>query len=132
MLLGQQAGYTKYPYLLCEWDRRDKKNHRIKKEWPHGKAIKPRNKNVIKGSLVDPSQVLLLPLHIKLGLMKQFIKALSKEGSKEGESFKYLGNKFPGLSEANIKEGVSVGPDNHKLRKGKVFECKMEMCEKEA
>jgi hypothetical protein len=21
MLLGQQAGYTKYPYFMCEWDR---------------------------------------------------------------------------------------------------------------
>ncbi|GBN81483.1 hypothetical protein AVEN_64785-1 [Araneus ventricosus] len=128
MLLGQQAGYTKYRYLLCEWDSRDKKNHSIKKEWPHGKALKPGNKNVIKGSLVDPRKVLLPPLHIKLGLMKQFIKALSKEG----ECFKYLGNKFPGLSEANTKEGVSVDPDNQKLRKDKVFERKMEMCEKEA
>ena len=99
MLLGQQAAYTKYPYFLCEWDSWDKKNHWIKKEWSQRKALTPGNKNVLKESLVDPRKVLLPPLHIKLGLMKQFVKALSKEG----ECFKYLGNKFPGLSEKKRK-----------------------------
>jgi hypothetical protein len=128
MLLGQQAGYTKYPCFLCEWDSRDKKNHWIKKQWPRRKELKPGNKNIVKKSLVDPGKVLLPPLHIKLGLMKQFVKALSKEG----ECFKYLGNKFPGLSEAKIKEGVFVGPDIRKLFKDEVFESKMVFSEKEA
>ncbi|GBL94360.1 hypothetical protein AVEN_7336-1 [Araneus ventricosus] len=107
MLLGQQAKYTKYPCFLCEWDSRDKKNHWIKKQLPHKKALKHGNKNVVKGSLVDLSKVLLPPLHIKLGLMKQFVKALSKR-----ECFKYLGNKFPGLPETKIREGVFIAPDN--------------------
>jgi len=42
--------------------------------------------NIINKSLVDPSKVLLPPLHIKLGLMKQFVKALDKEG----ECFMYI------------------------------------------
>ncbi|CAF4861033.1 unnamed protein product [Pieris macdunnoughi] len=42
-----------------------------------------------------PHKVLLPPRHIKLGLMKQF--------------------EFPGLSEATLKEGVSVGPDIRRL-----------------
>lgn len=27
LLLGQQSGYTKYPYFICLWDSRDTKNH---------------------------------------------------------------------------------------------------------
>lgn len=37
-------------------------------------------------SLVDLKRTLLPPIHIKLGLMKQFVKALLKEG----ECFNYL------------------------------------------
>jgi hypothetical protein len=39
--------------------------------------------------------------------MKQFVKALPKEG----ECFKYLCKKFPGLSDEKLKEGIFVGPD---------------------
>ncbi|GBN63632.1 hypothetical protein AVEN_108940-1 [Araneus ventricosus] len=76
MVLGQQAGYTKYPCFLCEWDNLDKKNHWIKKKRLHRKTLKPGNKNVVEESLVEPSKVLLPPLHINLGLLKQFVKAL--------------------------------------------------------
>jgi hypothetical protein len=43
--------------------------------------------------------------------MKQFVKALPKEG----EYFKYLCKKFPGLSDAKLKDGIFVGPDIRKL-----------------
>ncbi|CAN2390602.1 hypothetical protein PRIEUP_LOCUS639 [Pristimantis euphronides] len=33
MLLGQQAGYTKYPCFLCLWDSRNQQNHWTKKSW---------------------------------------------------------------------------------------------------
>lgn len=128
MLLGQQGGYTKYPCFLCEWDSRDKKEHWIRKEWPRRVLLEPGSKNVIRQSLVDPRKVLLPPLHIKLGLMKQFVKALSKEG----ECFKYICYKFSRLSEAKLKEGVFIGPDIRKLLKDEVFETKMEEVEKEA
>lgn len=68
------------------------------------------------------------PLHIKLGLMKQFVKALPKDG----DCFKYLVNKFPALSEAKLKEGVSVGPDIRKLMKDKNFDQNMLPKEKAA
>lgn len=48
--------------------------------WPIRKAIIPGVKNVERQSLVDPKNILLPPLHIKLGPMKQFLKALPKEG----------------------------------------------------
>lgn len=115
MLLGQQGGYTKFPCFLCLWDSRDRSNHWIRRDWP------PRNlvvgeKNVLRENLVPRENVLLPPLHIKLGLMKQFVKALPKDG----ECFKYLGSKFPALSEAKLK-GVFVGPDIRKLMSDQNF-----------
>jgi len=51
-------------------------------------------------SLIDSKDVLLSCLHIKLGLMKQFVKALSAES----ECFRYLRKKFPSLSKDEIKK----------------------------
>ena len=45
--------------------------------------------------------------HIKLGLIKQFVKQLDTEG----EAFKYIQQLFPKLSEAKIKAGVFMGPE---------------------
>jgi hypothetical protein len=36
--------------------------------------------NVINEPLVARDRIILPPLHIKLGLMKQFVKALNKDG----------------------------------------------------
>lgn len=100
ILSGMQGGFTKYPCYLCEWDSRDRKNHYVQKEWPC-RTHSLGKRNVINEQLVDVSQIILPPLHIKLGLMKQFVKALDKTGS----TFLYLKEQFPKLSEAKIKEG---------------------------
>ncbi|GFV64745.1 uncharacterized protein TNCV_3275161 [Trichonephila clavipes] len=118
MLLGQQSGYTKFPCFLCEWDSRDRKQRYVKQTW--------RVKNVERQSLVDPKKILFPPLRIKLGLMKQFVKALDKEG----ECFKYLCEQFPGLYDAKLKEGIFFGPDIRQLLKDETFVTKMEMKEK--
>ncbi|GFV30938.1 uncharacterized protein TNCV_4013721 [Trichonephila clavipes] len=126
MLLGQQSGYTKFPCLLCEWDSRDRKQHYGKQMWPIRKAFIPGVKNAERQSLVDPKKILFPPLHIKLRLMKQSVKALEKEG----ECFKYICEQFPGLSDAKLKESIFVGPDIRKLLKDDTFVTKMEMKEK--
>jgi hypothetical protein len=61
--------------------------------------------------VVDPQKVFLPQLHITLGLMKQFAKALDKNR----EYFKYLHDKFPSLSEEKLKEGIFVDPQIRKL-----------------
>ena len=43
-------------------------------------------KNVIAEPLVDRSKIIFPPLHNKLGLVKQFVKALYKDG----DFFKYI------------------------------------------
>ncbi|CAH2096329.1 unnamed protein product [Euphydryas editha] len=110
MLLGQQSGFTKFPCFLCLWDSRDRANHWTKKCWP-ARELKVVEMNVLHETLVPRHKVLLPPLHIKLGLLKQFVKSLPRDEN----CFKYLVSKFPGLSEAKLKKGVFVGPDIRRL-----------------
>ena len=118
ILLGLQAGYTKFCCFLCEWDSRSRDQHYIKRDWPVRQALVPGSKNVKHEQLVDSEKNLLPPLHIKLGLMKNFVKAMDKNG----EGFQYIKNKFPRISEAKIKEGIFVGPDIRQLMNDKNFE----------
>ncbi|GFY26702.1 uncharacterized protein TNCV_2880301 [Trichonephila clavipes] len=123
-----KLSYSDHKWTICGdlKDSRDRKQHYVKQTWPVRKALIPGVKNVERQSLVDPKKILFPPLHIKLGLMKQFVKALDKEG----ECFKYLCEQFPGLSDDNLKEGIFVGPDIRKLLKYETFVTKMEMKEK--
>ena len=41
----------------------------------------PGEKNIQAQPLVERSKIVFPPLHIKLGVMKQFVKALNKEGA---------------------------------------------------
>jgi hypothetical protein len=49
--------------------------------------------------------------------MKNFVKAMDRTGS----AFQYLAEKFPRLSEAKIKAGVSVGPQIRKPFRDDIF-----------
>ncbi|KAI6656236.1 hypothetical protein LOD99_1569 [Oopsacas minuta] len=75
LLLGQQGSYTKYPCFLCLWDSRADARHYVQKVWPNRDHLVPGSHNLIQELLVDSNDVLLPPLHIKLGLMKSFVKA---------------------------------------------------------
>ena len=98
LLLGVQIVYTKFPCFLCEWDSRDKAHHYVKRIWPARKILEPGHKNVKHLSLVESSRILLPPLHIKLGLMKNFVKAMDRNGT----AFLYLQQKFSVLSDAKV------------------------------
>ena len=50
--------------------------------------------------LVESEKVLMFPLHIKLGFVKQFVKVLNKD-----EVFKYI---FLPLSKAKIEGGICM------------------------
>ena len=75
ILLGQQGGYTKYPCFLCLWDSRVKNEHWIREQWPKRNEYTVGEKNILNESLVSPDKELLPPLHIKLRLMKQYVKS---------------------------------------------------------
>jgi hypothetical protein len=74
----------------------------LKRDWPQRKSLKLGEKNVQYPALAKWHRILLPPLHIKLGPMKNFVKAMDRAGS----AFKYLAKKFPRLSEVKIKEMI--------------------------
>jgi hypothetical protein len=117
LILGQQSGFTKFPCFLCLWDSRDRSSHYTKKDWPPRVTMLTGSMNILKKPLVEPSKILLPPLHIKLGLMKQFVKALDKEG----HCFTFLVKQFPALSTAKLKEGIFDGPQIRKLLRDESF-----------
>ena len=79
MILGQQSGFTKNPGFLCLWDSRDRQSHYVKEIWLTRADFEPGSKNIIRPPLINPTMYLLTPLHIKLGLVKQYVKALNKD-----------------------------------------------------
>ena len=64
----------------------------------------------------------------KLGLVKQFVKALDFGG----ETFQEIRLMFPKLSEAKIKGGIFVGPQVKAMLKSEKLERAMTKVEKEA
>ena len=67
--------------------------------------------NVAHSALGDKSKYYMPPLRIKHGLIEIFVKAMNKER----EEFAYLRQKFPRISEAEMKEGIFFGPQTKHL-----------------
>jgi hypothetical protein len=126
--MGLQGGFTKFPCYLCLWDSRDRNSHYVKRNCPERSEFTVGQNNVKWQPLVDPRKVLMPPLHIKLGLMKQFVTALDKEKA----AFKFIQNFFPQLSEAKVKAGVFVGPQIKKIMESNEFPKKLTKVQKEA
>jgi hypothetical protein len=127
ILLGLQGGYTKHPCFLCLWDSRADDLHFKQKRWPDRTETIPGKDNVIHLPLVNASNILLPPLHIKLGLMKQFVKALNTTG----RAFQYLVEKFPQVSDAKLKGGIFIGPQIRDLMNDATFTEVMTRVEKQ-
>ena len=128
VLLGLQSRYTKYSCFLCLWNSRAEGEHYEKMHWPTWEELTPRMYNVISEPLVSREKVLLPPLHIKLGPVEQFVKALDFEG----EVFQEIRSMFPRLLDAKIKGGIFVGSQKSKMLKSESLEAKMNETKKEA
>ena len=127
-LRGLQGGCTKYSWFLCLWNSRADGEHYEKIHWQKREELTPGMYNVIREPLKGREKVLLPPLHIKLGLVKQFVKALDFEG----EVFQEICSMFPRLSEAKIKARIFVGPQINTMLKSKTLEEKINETEKKA
>ena len=128
LLTGLQGGFTKYLWFLCYWDSRATAKHYKTKDWPLRTGFVVDEKNVKWQPLLSKERILMPPLHIKLGLMKQFVRALDHESA----AFKHLEAVFTKLSEAKIKAGVFVGPQIRKLMQDLQFPRKLLPPEKRA
>ena len=67
-------------------------------------------------------------MHLKLGLMKYFVKAVDQEEA----AFTSLRVKFPRLSEVKVKEGIFIGPQIRDLIKDEHFDRLLQGDEKAA
>jgi len=75
--------------------------------------------------ILNLEKVLLPPLHINLGIMKNFVKALDRNS----EGILYLCSKFPNLSDARGKRGIFVGVHIGKVTCDKNFKRKFNSTE---
>ena len=98
-LLGLQSDYTKHLCFLCLRKSRIKHQHWVRKYWPPRQQMTVGEDNVLYEPLVPCDKIILTPLHVKLRLMKQFAKALDKEGV----YFEYICKSFPGVTIEKIK-----------------------------
>ena len=94
--------------------------------WLIQEELTPGMCYIIREPLVSWKKVLLPPLHIKLGLVKQFVKALGFE-----EVFQDICSMFFRLSNAKIKGGIFVGPQISTMLKSESLEAKINKKEKE-
>ena len=74
--------------------------------------------NVENQALVEPCKILLPSMHLKLGLMRNFVKAMKQEEA----AFTYLWENFSRLSEAKLKERNLIGPQIRDLIKDEYFD----------
>jgi hypothetical protein len=80
--------------LIFEW------HDLIVRECPHRKQFLPERKNIANDPLVDGQKNFLPPLHIRLGQLENFMKAMNRNGG----GFRYLVQHFPWINGAKIKD----------------------------
>jgi len=83
MLCGLQGGYTKYMCFYCNWDSRFKGNQYRNHSWKDRAEAKVGQMNVVQKALVPRDKILMPLLHIKLGLVKSFIKTIVGKKNQE-------------------------------------------------
>ena len=127
LLRGLQVGYTKMHCFLCEWGSRAQSEQWERYGWPQRKSLTPGSKNVIHEPLADRDKVLLPPLHIKLGIMEQFLRALDKDG----DCFKFICQKFCAVTHGKLQAAVFTGPQIHKVMRDIFFENSMNQLEEQ-
>lgn len=102
ILMGLMHGNPEYPCHLCLWDSRRETPYGIK-DWPIRTAYnRTRIHNVIADELVPAEKVLLPPLHIKLGLVKNYLKYMQRQNP---NAKTFLADFFPKLSSGKLAEG---------------------------
>lgn len=99
-----KGGFPKFFCFRCDWDSRSKVDQYQCNDWTkrtleNEKRLKLVNEPLIKN--ID--DILLPPLHIKLGIAKKFIEMAVKDNE---EVFDCLKNIFPKLSNDKIKKGI--------------------------
>ena len=85
-------------YFLCYWESRARDRNCTVNFWSERDSFEPGQRNIAEDPLSDIKNVILSPLHIKLGIVKNFVKAIVRNGN----AFGYIKSKFLKISEAGI------------------------------
>ena len=113
---------------MGQQSQRETLGTKLENVWSVRKHLTVGEKNIINEPLVDRQKIIFPSLHIKLGLMKQFVKALDTGAN----CFKYLCESFPALSYEKIKAGVLDGPQIRQHMKDNAFPNSMNGTERQA
>lgn len=103
LIMGLQLGRTRNSCFICTWISTAKIDH-YHATWEKRSEYVIGEMNVKTNSLVPREKILLPTLHIKLGLITQFVKKLEKDS----DAFKYLAVLFPKLSKPKINAGKII------------------------
>lgn len=87
LVMGLQLGRTRNSCFICTWISTAKIPH-YSAQWEHRSSYEIGSMNVVRNCLVPREKILLPPLHIKLGIITQFIKKLTI--SPDGNAFQYI------------------------------------------
>jgi hypothetical protein len=128
LLTGMRKGFTKFCCFLCLWDSRARFEHYERDSWPHRSEWNPGEWSVEHVPLIPIRSLYIPPLHLKLGIVKNFIKSLSANES----AIDFLQTRFPTLSKCKVKEGIFNGPDIRKLIRSVEFDSKLNLTELDA
>ena len=129
-LLGQQSSFTKYPCFLCMWDSRRHCSalHKEGLACAGGIGALQSKEHHQQSSGRQRQDTLPTAAHQAHGLIKQFTKALDKDGG----CFTYLCHAFPGLTIEKLKVGIFDSPQICQLIRDPEFENSMNEVELEA
>lgn len=129
ILTGLKGGYPRHQCFLCLWEGRRDDLHYTDHVWAPRETLTPGEHSVQRKPIIDDtSDIILPPLHIKLGLVRQFVRALDPQST----SFQTLKVLFPHLSDAKIEAAAFNGPQIDKLFKSEAFFNLLKPIEKKA
>lgn len=109
IVMGLKKGFSKHQCFLCLWEGRCRNLHYTNHIWQSRLSHQIGSDSIEHTPLVPSSKIILPPLHIKLGLIRNFVRALDSEGT----AMEYLKMVFPKLSTAKIVAGMLYYSNNY-------------------
>ena len=106
ILMGMQGGFAKHCCFLCLWNSLATKEHYIRRIWSVRKSYLTGVVNIKNVPLVDTQNIFLPSFHVKLGIIKNFVKAMGKSNF---NGFAFLYKKFSSIRQAKLQEEIYVG-----------------------
>lgn len=130
IISGIKKAYSKHQCFLCTWEGRKDDLHYIDHIWQMREDRVIGEYSIVLEPLIEAAYIIIPPLHVKLGLIKNFLKALYRTNP---DILEYLTEFFKTqLSAAKVKEGGLNGKQLEKLFKNTEFIGKLSPLEKRA